>query len=351
MKEGIEMKAALLYGKDDLRIEDIPIPEINCDEVLLKVKSAAICGTDVRMLKSGMEGISDTNPLVIGHEIAGVIEKVGENVTAYQPGMRAAVAPNMGCGICDDCIQGNGHMCKDYRALGINMNGGFAEYVKIPAQAVRAGNIVLIENHVSYAEAAITEALSCVYNGIQQCKIKPGNSVLVIGAGPIGIMHAMMAKMSGAAVVYISDINRARLEECKEIDSSFITIEENVVDFIMKATKGNGVDVTITACPVPVAQQNAIEVASNYGRVCLFGGLPDDKKMVPLNSNLIHYKQLIVTGSTRASLYQYKKALGFVTAGILDVKKLITKTTSLDLIKDGFTYAIDGKGIKNVIEM
>lgn len=345
------MKAARLYGKEDLRLEDIHIPEINDQEVLVRVKNAAICGTDVRMYRNGDPRISEDHPVIIGHEFAGVIEKVGKKVEAYKPGMRVAVAPNMGCGICDDCIRGNSHMCRNYHALGIDMDGGFAEYVKIPEQAVRAGNIIPIEDHVSYAEAAIAEPLSCVYNGSQQCNIRPGDYVLVIGAGPIGIMHAMMAKMAGASRVYVNDIAQERLDAVKVLDPFFRTFNGDVVNYIMKDTNGHGVDATITACPIPVAQQNALRVAANYGRICFFGGLPASKQEVPLNSNLIHYKQLTVTGTTRANLLQFKKALEFVTSGIIDSKKLITNVVSLDDIEKGFNCAIEAKGLKNVIKM
>ena len=345
------MKAAVFYGKENMRVEEYPTPEINDNEVLVRVKSAAICGTDVRMYRNGVKNVDEDHPLIIGHEMAGVIEKVGKNVTAYTPGMRVAVAPNMGCGICEDCIRGNGHMCKEYKALGISLNGGFAEYVKVPEAAVRGGNLVPMEDHVTYEEAAITEALSCVYNGSSQCNIRPGDYVLVIGAGPIGIMHAMMAKMAGAVKVIINDIAENRLELCREIDPSFITVKDDVINFVMKETKGHGADAVITACPVPAAQQTALEVAANYGRICFFGGLPEDRKMVPLNTNLIHYKQLICTGTTRASLKQFKDVLGFVSAGIIDVKKLITAEFSLDEIDKGFELAIAAKGLKNVINM
>lgn len=345
------MKAAVFYGKENMRVEEYPTPEINDNEVLVRVKSAAICGTDVRMYRNGVKNVDENHPLIIGHEMAGVIEKVGKNVTAYTPGTRVAVAPNMGCGICEDCIRGNGHMCKDYKALGISLNGGFAEYVRVPEAAVRGGNLIPVEDHVSYAEAAITEALSCVYNGSSQCNIRPGDYVLVIGAGPIGIMHAMMAKMAGAVKVIINDIAENRLELCREIDPSFITVKDDVIPFVRKETKGHGVDAVITACPVPAAQQTALEVAANYGRICFFGGLPEDRKMVPLNTNLIHYKQLICTGTTRASLKQFKDVLGFVSAGIIDVKKLITAEFSLDEIGKGFELAIAAQGLKNVINM
>lgn len=345
------MLGARLYGKQDLRLEEMEIPEISEEEVLVKIKSAAICGTDVRMYNNGANGIDEAHPLVIGHEMSGIIEKVGKRVPFYQKGMRVAIAPNMGCGICDDCISGNGHMCREYRALGINLDGGFAEYIRIPAAAVRSGNIVLLADHVSYAEAAVTEALSCVYNGISQCHIRPGDTVVVIGAGPIGMMHAMLAKMSGAGKVFVSDIAQNRLDACQTIDPSLIPVGADVAEVVERMTGGHGADVVITACPVPSAQQNALKMAANYGRICFFGGLPADKQEVPLNSNLIHYKQLIVTGSTRASLKQFKESLGFVTDGILDVKKLITRHVPLSEIQQGFEYAKKADGLKNIIDM
>lgn len=345
------MKAAFLYGKQDIRIREVPIPEIEEDEVLVRVKRAAICGSDVRMYQNGVKGVDEAHPLIIGHELAGVIEDTGARVKRYHRGMRVTVAPNMGCGICDDCIRGRSHMCKNYRALGINLNGGFAEYMKVPAAAVSAGNIVVLSDRISFAEASIAEAMSCVLNGCQQCNIRPGDSVLIIGAGPIGIMHGMLAKLSGATRIFINDISAGRLEECRRIDPTFITIHNDLEEFIKRETGQKGVDVVITACPVPAVQQEALELAANYGRVCFFGGLPEDKKMVSLNSNAIHYKQLSVTGTTRASLAQFKEVVDFLEAGILDVSKLITRELALEDIGKAFAYACASDGLKNVIRM
>lgn len=345
------MRAAVLCGKEKIKLIERPIPSITEDEVLIRVKCTAICGTDVRMYKNGIPGreLSEENALIMGHEMAGVVEQVGSQVAHYKKGMRVTVAPNMGCGICDDCIRGNGHMCRDYRALGINLDGGFAEYVRIPAAAVRAGNIMEISDKVSFEEAALIEALSCVHNGSSQCQIKPGESVLVIGAGPIGVMHALMARMVGAGKVMINDINRSRLEECGEIDKQFLLIDGSPKEKVAQETGQKGADVIIVACPVPAVQQQALELAANYGRVCFFGGLPDDRKEVSLNTNLIHYKQLTVTGTTRASLHQFKEALEFVEDGLLDVKKLVTHRSGLDEIEEEFARASRAKGLKNVI--
>ncbi|MFA9379446.1 MAG: alcohol dehydrogenase catalytic domain-containing protein [Acetanaerobacterium sp.] len=163
------MLAARLYGIDDIRVEEAAKPRIAADEVLVKVKVSAICGTDIRMLTSGAAGVDEAHPLIPGHEIAGDIDEVGDLVKGYKKGMRVAVAPNMGCGVCDRCIEGNGHLCADYRALGVNTDGGFAEYVRIPAQAVRGGNLAVLPEHVSYTAGALNEPLSCVYNGAVLC--------------------------------------------------------------------------------------------------------------------------------------------------------------------------------------
>ena len=154
------MRAALLYGKVDLRVQEVAAPEITKHEVLLQVKSAFVCGTDVRMFKNGYKGVSEDSPIILGHELSGLITKVGKNVEGYNEGMAVAVAPNMGCGICDRCVSGNTQLCKDYRALGIHLDGGFAEYVRIPEAAVRQGNIIEILSGMSFEEAAIVDGCS-----------------------------------------------------------------------------------------------------------------------------------------------------------------------------------------------
>jgi L-iditol 2-dehydrogenase len=344
------MKAALLFGKEDIRIEELETPSINDNEILLRVKSAAVCGTDIRMFRNGYPGIDASHPLVIGHEIGGVVEKVGKNVSRYQEGMRVAVAPNMGCGLCDQCVSGNTHLCGHYRALGINLNGGFEEFVRIPESAVRQGNVVELAGNVSFDEAAINEPLSCVYNGFSQYKVHPGDSVLIIGAGPIGLLHAKLAKMAGAAKVMINDLSAERLAALTAVDAFFKAVESSrLKEEVMDATQGRGLDVCVTACPAPSAQATALELMALGGRVNFFGGLPKDKEIVPINTNLIHYKQLVLTGSTRASVSQYRKTLSFISSGILSVRELITGRFELGQIDDAIMQAANARGLKSVV--
>ncbi len=344
------MLAAFLYGPNDLRLQEVKTPEINDNEILLKVISSAICGSDIRMINNGYNGVTEQTPRILGHELSGIIIKVGKNLQKYKEGMRAAVAPNLGCGVCDYCVSGNTHFCIDYRALGIHLDGGFAEYVKIPEEACRQGNIIELAENVSFDEAALNEPLSCVYNGFLRCGIKPGEAVLIIGAGPIGIMHAKLAKMAGAAKIIINDISKLRLEVSKKIDGSFITVEsDNLKEQILDLTKGKGLDVCITACPSPQAQADSLDLMAINGRINFFGGLPAAKAIVGINTNLVHYRQLTLTGSARASLIQYRKTLEFITGGMLDVKDLISGRFELKMIMEGVNRASIVEGLKNIV--
>ena len=346
------MQAALLFGKEDLRIGDVPIPEIASGEVLLRVKAAAVCGTDIRMYRNGARGVGPSSPLVPGHEIAGVIERVGTGVAGYREGMRVAVAPNMGCGVCDMCVSGNTQLCATYKAFGINIPGGFAQYMKIPEAAVRQGNLAEIPQGADFAEAALVEPLSCVYNAFKRSAITAGDTVLVIGAGPIGLMHAKLALMGGAARVFMNDISQERLDLCTKAEPSIVAVTRgSLVERMKDLTAGRGVDVCITAAPVPEIQVAALEVAAVNGRVMFFGGLPEGKSKVALDTNLVHYKQITVTGTTRSSLSQYRQTLGLVASGAVKVKDLITSVSPLVEIRASFDRVIQGRGLKNVVEI
>ena len=344
------MKAALLYNKEDIRIEDIKIPDINDNEILLKTKSAALCGTDVRMFRNGYKNINEDNPLILGHELSGIIERAGSGVTGYKKGMRVAVAPNMGCGQCDWCVSGNTHLCEDYKAFGISINGGFAEYTRIPELAIRQGNIMEIPSHVSFEEAALAEPLSCVYNAFERAAIRLGDDVLILGAGPIGLMHAMMAKKGGAAKVIISDIGMERLKYANDIDSSYITSSlDELKAKINQLTSGKGVDVCITANPSSKSQIMALELTATNGRVIYFGGIPANSDLSGINTNLIHYKQLIVSGTTRQSIMQFRRVLKMIADNVLEVKNLITDKYDIDHIEEAMRNIMEGRGIKHSI--
>ena len=346
------MKAARLFGKEDLRVVEVPVPEIHDSEVLLKVKSAAICGTDIRMYKNGVDHITEAAPRTLGHEIAGTIEKVGSKVEGYTAGTNVVVAPNMGCGVCDMCVSGNTQLCPDYEALGINLDGGFAEFVRIPEKAVKQGNLAVVPEGAPLEVAAIAEPFSCVYNAFERCNIQPGETVLVFGAGPIGVLHGKLAKLAGASKVFIYDLNQARLDEAKKLEPYFTCIAPGTLkEEIFRLTGGKGVNVAITAAPAPRAQIDAMEAAAMNGRVMFFGGLPKDKSKVPLDTNIVHYKQIWITGTTRSNITQFRKTLQLIADGLVDVNGIVTDSFPIDEIHTAFANVMEGKGMKTIIKL
>lgn len=345
----MKMLAARLYGKNDVRVEQIPAPEIEDGEMLIRVKAAAVCGTDLRMFQNGAAGINENNPLVLCHEFSGVIEKTGSRVNGYTAGQRVSVAPNIGCGVCDNCVGGQSHHCSELLALGVHLNGGFAEFVRIPAAAVTLGNVTPLADNISFEAAAANEAFSCVYNAFERYRVNPGETVVIIGAGAIGLMHAKLARMSGAAKIILNDLSQARLDECSRIEPGIISVSENLTKRVMSETDGRGANVVITACSAAAAQKSSFALAALDGRVNFFGGLPKGSEGVELDTNAIHYKQLSITGTTRASHRHYRETLRFIRAGLVDIDPLITHKFELSNIRAAFNNAAEAVGLKQVI--
>jgi len=342
------MKAVRLFAANDLRVVDIPIPELTNGELLVKVKAALICGTDLRMFKNGANNL----PVTLGHEFAGVIEAIGKGVEKYEPGMRVAVAPNFGCGVCDDCVSGNTQNCSSLRALGIHLDGGFAEYVKIPAQAVAQGNVSVLADEIPFESAAIAEPFSCVYNSFERAHLKLGDSVLVIGAGPVGLLHAKLYQRAGAGLVMINDLNADRMAACIAQEPSIIAVpSDNIKERINELTRGKGPNIIITATSVPAVQQIAFSLAATNTHIIFFGGLPEGKENVLLNTNIIHYKQISVTGTSRQNLSQYRRCLDLITRGLVNVQPIVTKLYRLEDATKAFNSAAGGEGLKSGFSM
>lgn len=345
------MKAAYYYGEKDIRVEECQIPQITDDELLIKIKASAICGTDLRIYKGGHFKIPQGTKRVLGHELAGEIVKSGRQVQGYRPGMRVAVVPNVGCGHCDLCLKGFNQLCPDYDAFGISFDGGFQEYMRVPREAVERGNIVEIPETLTYEEAAMVEPFSCTYNSYKRLRTQPGDVAVIIGAGPIGACHVMIQKMAGAGKVIVADVSDTRLEEIKKFgaDHTFNSGNGDLKEFIERVTDGLGPDLVITACSVPQIQELALEIAGAHGKVNFFGGMPKGQEMVPLNTNLIHYKELLVLATTGSSLQDYRSAMKIAASKRIPLAQLATASFSIDQIQEAFDYALSGRGMKTLI--
>jgi L-iditol 2-dehydrogenase len=343
------MQAAFLYDKEDLRVQEVPEPKIGEGEILLRTVSASVCGTDIRMWKNGHAFATPERPLIIGHEMSGLVAAVGPGVSGYQIGDRVCVAPNYNVASSKLSITGDGHLDPNYRALGVHEHGAFAEFVRIPREAVAQGNVFPIPANVTFAEAALVEPLACVYNAYEKVRTGPGDVVLIIGAGPIGVMHAKISRMAGAGKVIINDIHENRLQIARAIDKRFITIEGDPFNEVMQLTRGSGPDVIITACSASSAQTRAVELAAVNGRVVFFGGLPKGKSLVQLDTNLIHYKQLLVMGTTRQSLRHFLKTLDLIANNLVEVEDLLTSTHPISEVEEAIEKAASASGLKSRI--
>ena len=344
------MKACYFYEPGKMKLEEVEIPKINDDELLLKVRATAICGTDMRILKNGHFKIKTNVKRVLGHEIVGDIVQVGSTVKGFTEGMRVSVTPNIGCGVCGFCRDGYNNMCADYEAFGVSIDGGFEEYMRIPQIAIKGGNIFILPDNVSYEEAVLAEPMSCCYNALLSLGTTHEDVVLIIGAGPIGALHVMLNKIAGAKKIIVADIREDRLERMVGFGAD-VTINSAKIDLresLMEETDGKGADVIITAVSVPSIQAEAVQLLNTHGRVNFFAGLGKDV-VVPIDTNRVHYKGLKLVGTTGSTNSNYFKCLTLIKEGNVDVKKLISATYKLSEIDEAFKYAISAEGMKTLI--
>jgi L-iditol 2-dehydrogenase len=346
------MQAAVYHGPNDLRVERWPVPEIGPNEALLKVVSAGICGTDLRILHGGHRMYADGVQRVPGHEVVGDIVSVGANVKGVEVGQRVFIAPNMGCGHCDQCVSGHNNRCANYDAIGITLDGAFADYMRIPAAAIMQGNLIPLEPGTNPAAAALIEPFACVLRGQNAVNVHLGDVVLIVGAGPIGVMHIMLAKLRGAARVIVSEFMDARLQQALTAgaDVAVNPQRDDLAAIVARESGGRGADVIIVAAPAHAAQESALQLAAIGGRINLFGGLPKDRPTINFDSNIVHYKELYITGTTACSTGDCRQAAAIVNSGRLDLSPIVSGRYPLSQAVQAFAQAEDRTSLKIVIE-
>ena len=345
------MLAAVYHGINDLRVEEVEKPTIGEDEALLRVKAAVICGTDLRILASGHFKIPPGTTRILGHELAGEVAEVGAQVRGLVLGTRVVIAPNAGCGRCEQCIRGLDHLCPSYEAFGISLDGAFAEYMRIPAAFIQRVNIVPIPERISYEEAALNEPFSCCYHGSRACRVVPGDVVLIVGAGPIGIMHLFLARLSGASTVIVSEMVVERRLQALEFgaDLAVDPSKQDLLAVLGEVSHGRGADVIIVAAPAPSAQEQSLDLAATRGRINFFGGLPQGSEFISFKSNRVHYREITVTGTTGSSNYEFHRSMEIIASGRVALAPLISARFPLSEAKEAFAVAASKKALKAII--
>jgi len=344
------MKAAVYLGNDNMVVQHIAVPEVDDNSILVKVHSCAVCGSDLRIYHSGNSRV--TAPQTLGHETSGEIVKMGKNVTKFKVGERVSLGADVPCGECVFCKAGIGNNCQINYAMGYQFAGGFAEYVLLNSMVVNYGPIKKIPDHVSYDEACLAEPLACVLNALELTPVKLNDVVVVIGAGPIGLMIAEVAKNMGASKVIVINRSKPRLEIARELglfDVGICTQEEDAIKRVLEETGGLGADVIFTSNPNPSSQIDAINMAKNRAKINFFGGLPKNNSIVPLDTNVIHYKELLVTGSHGSLPIHHDRAVELISSGRINIKKFATFNFSLDHIADAFDAAEGHAGLRVIV--
>ncbi|MCL2305779.1 MAG: alcohol dehydrogenase catalytic domain-containing protein [Planctomycetaceae bacterium] len=344
------MQAIVYHAPGDIRVEDISKPTCGPGELLVRVDACAVCGTDLKSRKHGNPRIKA--PLVMGHEFTGIVEEVSpEAVGDFRSGDRVVMATSVSCGQCFYCRRGWRNLCVNLAPMGFSYPGGMAEYVVIPALALEGGHAVKVPPHVDAKCAALAEPVSCAVNSVRQCGVTQGDTVLVLGAGPMGLLNALVARAAGASKILLSDPNPLRRKQAEsfELDRIIDTETENVTKIVRDATGGVGADVVIVAAPAIPPQEQAISLVRRRGTVNLFASLPVGDSTLHIDSRVLHYGEIRLIGSSDSTPEHVREAVEMIAAKQIPAEKIASHTLPLNRIEQAFELMLRGEALRVVL--
>lgn len=333
------MKAALFYGDREIRVEEVDMPHLERGDMLLKVLACSICSSDIREYVTRPR-IKD--PVILGHEfVADVVEASPESVVLVDS--RVTVKPGIACGRCYYCKRSMPNLCEHYGGLGWTEDGALAEYIRVPASIVMSGGVLQISEDIPIEHACLTEPLACCLHAHQLAEIRLGSSVVIIGAGPIGLLHVQLAKHQGALVI-VSELITERLSMARQLGADYL-IDPRSSDFaqmVKDVTDGIGADTVMVAVGSSEAAIQALSVVRKRGTVILFGGFPHGSSL-EVDPNAIHYKEILLTGSTDSTPATFEEAFSLIRECKIDAAPLISGTMALDQAQEAFEKAATKK--------
>jgi len=341
------MRAAVLHGREDVRVEHVEIPRLEAGEVLLRTRAALTCGTDVKVYSRGYHARMLQPPALFGHEIAGVVEEVGPGVESVAPGTPVVVANSAPCGACGYCLDDRASLCDDL----VFWNGAYAEFALIPARIVER-NLLPLDPGTPFRAGALVEPLACVVRGIEASRVREGQTLAVIGSGAVGLMLVALARQQGASVVVVGR-NQDRLRRAMEMGATLAIDAASGpgVEERLRACgrDGNGPDVVIEAAGLAETAELAVRVVRKGGLVNLFAGCPAGAR-VTLDAQRLHYEELTVTSSFHHTPKSFRAALRLIADGHVRAEAFITSEASLGDVPEVLRrMAKGGDGLKTVI--
>lgn len=334
------MSAAVVYGQGDVRVEKFEIPDIKDNEVLVKIMYAAICPSDMRYYLGTKKA---KNPIILGHEASGVVVAVGSKVSGISTGDKVVVNSDYKCGKCYYCKRGQHNFCQDQ----IVSDGCFAQYKAVPVE-----NVYKVPDETDLLEVSCSEPLACVLNGSNRANIKLGSTVAIVGAGPIGLLHVQLAKMKGASRVIVFEPLDYRREKALELGATeaYKIADDEALSEINKSTNGKLCDSVIVTIGVPSVMEDSIKLVGNNGTLLYFAGV-HPPKMIGIDPNLLHYKQITITGSSDYPLEFFELAINLIIKGQIKIRPLVSDIFTIEEAKEAFENIVNKKALKTVIKM
>ncbi|HWG48535.1 MAG TPA: zinc-binding dehydrogenase [Candidatus Acidoferrales bacterium] len=340
------MTAAVLYGKEDVKIEKVPIPTLERGEVLVKVNVALTCGTDLKVFQRGYHARMIVPPALFGHELSGEIAEIGPGVRDFRRGMRVVALNSAPCGSCFYCLKHQENLCEDL----LFNNGAYAEYIKIPRRIVET-NMLALPDDVTFESAAMTEPLACALRGLQETGADIGDTVTVIGAGPLGLMLIQVAKLNGCKVIAVvkrdEQVQAARHFGAHEVIQ--LKRDKSPVDEVIEITEGRGSDIVIEAVGRPQAWQWAVDIVRRGGLVNFFGGCAAGTR-VELDTNRLHYSELTLKATFHHTPQTVRRAFSLIAEKKVRSTDYVTGEAPLSKLKQVLQQMLDrGSQIKTAI--
>ena len=344
------MKAVVYHAPGDVRVERVPVPPCGAGELRVKIDACAVCGSDLKSFKAGNPRIKP--PLTMGHEFTGIVETVGDGVAGFAPGERIVMATTISCGQCTYCRRGWRNICQDLMPMGFGFDGGMAEFCVVPARAIVNGHVVKVPAGVPAEHAALAEPVSCAVNCMDNCNLAEGDTVVVVGAGPMGLLNLCVAKGSGAGKTILSEVSPARLEFARQFGPDVLvnSAERDLVEVVLAETDGLGADVAIVAAPAAAPQASAINLVRKRGTVCLFASLPKGASEITLDSRPLHYGEIRLVGTSDSTAEHVAKAVELIAAGRIPAARIASHILPLDDIHKAFDLMTSGEALRVVLK-
>jgi L-iditol 2-dehydrogenase len=333
------MTAAVLYGKEDVRIERLPVPVAGAGEIVVRVHAALTCGTDLKVYRRGYHAKMLTLPISFGHELAGSVDQIGAGVTSFKPGDRVVALNSAPCDECYFCRHGQQNLCDDL----LFNNGAYAEYIRIPARIVEK-NTLLLPDELPYEHAALTEPLACVLRGLEETNPRVGDTIVVIGAGPIGLMFMHAAQIAGLHVIAVvkhdEQIAAARVFGAEEVVQT-TAVDDPIAAVRALTPNARGVDIAVEAVAAPLTWQWAVDMVRKGGVVNFFGGPPSGTK-VEFDTNRLHYNDITLKASFHHTPATVRRAFDLIQSGKFKCREYITGRARLADLNNVFHNLMRG---------